>query len=99
METPGPSFTKQFRGTKFVNAIKRHSAANFERRKRFCETGSRTYGCEVYFLVFVLFNSISVISEGRLGDYERLCVLKLRLRLERLPPRALSLLSYRGFRL
>ena len=32
METPGPSFTKLFRGTKFVNAIKRHSAANFERQ-------------------------------------------------------------------
>ena len=32
METLGPSFTKLFRGTKFVNAIKRHSAANFERQ-------------------------------------------------------------------
>ena len=32
METPGPSFTKLFRGTKSVNAIKRHSAANFERQ-------------------------------------------------------------------
>ena len=32
METPGPGFTKLFRGTKFVNAIKRHSAANFERQ-------------------------------------------------------------------
>ena len=32
METPGPSFTKLFRGTKFVNAIKRHGAANFERQ-------------------------------------------------------------------
>ena len=32
METTGPSFTKLFRGTKFVNAMKRHSAANFERQ-------------------------------------------------------------------
>ena len=32
METPGPSFTKLFRGTKFVSATKRHSAANFERQ-------------------------------------------------------------------
>ena len=32
METPGPSFTKLFRETKFVNAIKRHIAANFERQ-------------------------------------------------------------------
>ena len=32
METPGPSFTKLFRRTKFVNAIKRHSAANLERQ-------------------------------------------------------------------
>ena len=33
METPGPSFTKLFYGTKFVNEIKkRHSAANFERQ-------------------------------------------------------------------
>ena len=50
---------------------------------------------------YVLFNSISVsvISEGKLGDYERLCVSKLGLRLERLLPPALNLLSYRGFRL
>ena len=32
METLGPSFTKLFCGTKFVNAIKRHSAADFERQ-------------------------------------------------------------------
>ena len=32
METPGPSFTKLFRGTKFVSAVKRRSAANFERQ-------------------------------------------------------------------
>ena len=32
METPGPSFKKLFRATKLVNAIKRHSAANFERQ-------------------------------------------------------------------
>ena len=30
--SPGPSFTKLFRRTKFVNAIKRHSAANFVRQ-------------------------------------------------------------------
>ena len=32
METPGPSFTKLFLGTRFPNAMKRHSAANFERQ-------------------------------------------------------------------
>ena len=32
METPEPSFTTLFRRTKFVNAIKRHSAANFEQQ-------------------------------------------------------------------
>ena len=32
METPEPSFTKLFCGTELVNAIKRHSAANFERQ-------------------------------------------------------------------
>ena len=32
METPGPSFAKLFRGTKFVKAIKRRSAASFERQ-------------------------------------------------------------------
>ena len=32
METQGPSFTKLFRGKKFVNAIKRHSAANIQRQ-------------------------------------------------------------------
>ena len=30
VETPEPSFTKQFHETKFVNAMKSHSAANFE---------------------------------------------------------------------
>ena len=72
MQTPGPRFTKLFRGTKFVNAIKRNNAANFERqtrRKRFCKTGLRTYGLVKYLQVYVLFNSISVISEGKLGDY------------------------------
>ena len=32
METPGPSDTKLFRRIKFVNALKRHSAENFERQ-------------------------------------------------------------------
>ena len=32
METPGPSFTKLFCGTKFVIAMNKCSAANFERQ-------------------------------------------------------------------
>ena len=36
----------------------------------------------------VIFNSISVISGHWEGDNERLCAIKPRLRLERLPPRA-----------
>ena len=32
METSGSRFTKLFRGTKFVYAIERHSAVNFERQ-------------------------------------------------------------------
>ena len=32
MKTPGLSFIKLFRGTRFVNAMKRQSAANFEQQ-------------------------------------------------------------------
>ena len=71
METPGPRFTKLFRGTKFVNAIKRHSAANFERQSHVVNSFVKL-APELMVQVYVLFNSISVISEGKLGDYERL---------------------------
>ena len=97
METTGPSFTKLFRGTKFVNAMERHSAANFERQihvvNRFVNlapelmNGRKT--CK--------FTSFSTVSQsyqsGNFADYERLYVMKPCLRLERLPPRAVNLLS------
>ena len=90
METPGPSFTKLFRGTNFVNAIKRHSAANFKRQVHvvngFVKLVPDLMDGWLTCTFSSLFNSISVISEGKLGDYERLCVLKLRLWLGRLPP-------------
>ena len=37
---------------------------------------------------YVLFNSISVISERWLGDNERLCIMEPHLRLKRFPPQS-----------
>ena len=37
---------------------------------------------------YILFNSISVISGRLTGDKERLCAMKFRLRLKKLPPPA-----------
>ena len=103
METPGPSSTKLFRGTKLVKCNKKTQRcelrATNSRCERFCETGPRAYSWVDDLQAYVLFNSISVMSEGKSGDYEKLCVLKLHLRLEGLPSPAHNLLSYRGFRL
>ena len=77
MRTSGPSFTKISCGTKFLNAIKRHSAANFERQIHVVN-GFVKLAPEL--MDGWMTCSISVISEGKLGDYERRCVVKLRLR-------------------
>ena len=67
METPGPSFTKLFRGTKLVNSIKRHSAANFERQNHvvngFVKLASALMdGCK--------FSSFSTVSQSyQMGNW------------------------------
>ena len=94
METPGPSFTILFHETKFVNAIKRHSAANFERQIHVVNGFVKLVPERIDGWMTCTFTSFSTVSqsyqkgnyEKGKGDYERLCVMKLRLRLGRLPP-------------
>ena len=86
MDIPGPSFTKLFHGTKFVNAIKRRSAANFERQIHIVNGFVKLAPKRIDGWITCKFTSFSTVSEGKSGDYERLCVLKLRLRSGRLPP-------------
>ena len=65
--------------------MKWHSAANFERQIHVVN-GFVKLAQELMddLQVYVLFNSISVISERKLGDYERQYVMKPHLRLKRL---------------